>query len=141
MSRRTDTHRPCWDERARSRWPGYDPGRDSPAYRDRSANLPWGGRVDEREARREQQDFAGWDAPFGGKPIGDHEHGPWDRLVQEGRSFFDRTREELSALFRGDDHREGPAAPRGRDDFRGQVGCGAVKGLPDEGIPPSMVRF
>jgi len=88
-------------------WPSYDPGHDSPAYRDRSG---WRGRD-----YHDRVDFDGWDAPWGGRPMRDRDRSPWDRLLHEGRSFFERTREEVAGLLGGDGRQDRAAD----GDFRG----------------------
>lgn len=102
----------------------YPPSRAPRPYRDdrprgwdRAAEQGYG----PRRARSSdgRPDFSGWDAPFGGRPVsaGEDRDG-WDRLREEGRSFLDRTRDELSALFgaRRDEERR---ADQSRGGYRG----------------------
>lgn len=130
-------------------WPPYNPGHDSAAYNDRSGwrglgradDRPQGGGYAQRgpdygpaeharprdQDRQNQGEFAGWDAPFGGKPVHNQAHderddqgGPLDRLRDEGRRVIDRTREEISSLFGGrrDDTRRD--APHQNGEHRGR---------------------
>jgi hypothetical protein len=117
-------------------WPTYEPGRNSPEFRDRSGEEhAWERAASEqgygpprRDERRAYPDFGGWDAPFGGHPLHrDEQRGQrddtWDRLRHEGRSFLDRTRDELSSFFGGrreDEQRADQERYRSEGAFRGR---------------------
>lgn len=109
-------------------WRAYEPGRESPDYNDRSGSIRGGadrgggdrgsghGEADYR--RQAARDFAGWDAPFGGRPVDDRA----TRSRDEGRTFIDRAREEIGSLFGSGRRHEESHGYRGsgQGEFRGR---------------------
>lgn len=106
---------------AESTWPGYDPGRGGVEYRDRGGEERGWERTAASQGygpdQGERAGFAGWDAPFGGRPRHDDRADAWSRARSEGRSFLDRTREELASLFGAGRRDDEPQRREG--DFRG----------------------
>ncbi len=136
---------PAYAQPPRGAWPAYQPGRDSPAFHDHSGPF-WGGEAgpsgrpgERRDAEeqnppprnpreeREAQDGPAW----GARSPGREERNPWfgedpgrQEQRSEGRSFWDRAREEAASLFGGGgggEHRgRGPRGYRRSDERIGE---------------------
>ena len=126
-------------------WSSYDPGREGPAYEERSGPRGWERAAEQgygprRTSDSERRGFGGWDAPFGGHPLRGGE--TWDRLRDEGRSFIDKTREEIASLasFFGVPRRDEDQGDRGRAESRSEQ-PGAYRGLGPRGYRRSDERI
>ena len=135
-------------QRGEEGWSAYEPGRQSPDYNDRSGPRGWeraaeqgyGPRRENSGSEGQRRDFGGWDAPFGGHPMQGRE--TWERLRNEGRSFLDKTREEIASLASmfGSPKREDGGGERAQDAQPGQQ-AGAYRGLGPRGYRRSDERI
>jgi hypothetical protein len=123
-------------------WPAYDPGRGGPEHHDRSgADRGWERATQGADYGRDEgpRNFGGWDAPWGGHPgpSRDRDEDAWERPRQEGRSFLDRTRDELASLF-GAGRREDERRP---PDHRYAARDGQFRGMGPRGYRRSDERI